>query len=162
MPKAITVLNLFDTFASREQYEKATGEECPTWDEKKPPKNWRDKGAKKSMTVNGKDFTVYSNAVVTGFADGALVRDTLGIETAEAKVVNIPQTGMANIPGAAALPVPVPMRELLDNEVPKQAFGGVIQIWTAEELATADVSFSQADRTKLEQILAGVNTLLAK
>ena len=161
MPKAITVLNLFDTYATREAYEKATGEECPTWDEKKPPKNWRDKGAKKSMTVNGKAYTTYQNAVVTGFdeATGQLKRDTLGIETAEAKVVNIPQTGMANIPGAAALPVPVPMRELLDNEVPKQAFGGVIQIWTAEELATADVSFSQADRTKLELILEIVRKL---
>ena len=157
MPKPLDTLSLFPntTYQSREEYEK-TGLPCPAWDALKPPKYWMDPGAQKAGVFGGIPMALYSR-IYAGYNDATQlpIWDQLFISVADAKVVNIPPTGTGNtnVPGADVPAVPVPVRELADDEVVKK-FGvmGIPMVYTASEMQTTDVGFTLGDRTLLERI----------
>lgn len=150
----ISVLNLFQTYASREAYEQSTGKTCPTWDPTRAPKAWEDPGAQQKLKVGTVAYTVYDRIFVGFDASGAPIFEPLGMPVAEAKTVNIAPTGpgSTNVPGASAPTVPCPLRELEDDEVLKPGFGNVPQVFRAAELVTVDTGFTQADRELLIKV----------
>lgn len=137
MPKPISSLNLFPTYATREAYEAATGQPCPSWDATRRPKSWLDPNAAKAFLVNGVPYAVYPN-IYAGFDQiiNSPLWDTLGLPVSEAKTVNIPPKGegQTNVPGADQPEVPCPCRSLADNEVIRLGFAAIPQVWTADEI----------------------------
>ena len=157
MSKPLSSLNLFPTYGSREEYTAKTGKPCPEWDGTKHPKIWEDPNAKKVFMVAGTQYTLYANTFVK--YDEVLhqpVWDQLGIPVDEAKTVNIPPkgTGQTNVPGADQPEIPCPMRLLADDEIIKPVFGGIPMVFTASELQSVEVGFSQDDRERLKRIAA--------
>lgn len=149
MPKAISELNLFPTFATREAYQKATGKPCPAWNPNLPPKSWEDPAALNSQD----DFIVYERVFVTMLDSGPKWK-RLFLPKAQAASVNIPPKGdgMTNVPGADVPEIPCPQRELRDDEVVKAGFGNVPMLYTSAELEAsrpAGQDFTVAEKQRL-------------
>lgn len=156
MPQPLSVLNLFATFATREEYEAKTGKPCPAWDPKRQPKAWEDPDAHKVLVVGQVSYMLYDRIFVALSPQGDPVWDSLGLPVGDAKTVNIPPRGegQTNVPGADQPEVPCPLRELADDEVLKAGFGNVPQVFKSAELVSIDVGFTQVDRDLLIKIAA--------
>jgi hypothetical protein len=107
---------------------------------------WADPDAKKAFVMGGVDYTIYSR-VYAGFTAGLPVWEQLVISVEDAKAVNIPPSDLK--PGERKQAVPVPMRELTDDEVVKLGFGAVPQVWTADEMQSAASVFTAAEKDLL-------------
>jgi hypothetical protein len=147
MPKPISILNLFPTYASREAYKAATGKEAPPWNPGLHPKAWEDPAALSAT----EDMVVYDLIFVKFDANQKPVFKKLFLSPAEAANVNIAPkgTGMTNVSGADAPEVLCPLRPLEDHEVLKPTFGDVPNVFEAIELVSVDTGFTMADREKL-------------
>jgi hypothetical protein len=146
MPQPITVLNLFPTRDKRQS------DDLP-YNPGRAPKYWADPDA----LTSDEDMVIYERVLV-GIKDGQPQWRRLFLAPYEAATYNIPPTGigMTNVPGADKPPVPVPMRELADDEVIKPGFGNVPVVWKASEIATPDQAsgFTGDDRALLKAIAA--------
>jgi len=144
MNHSISQLNLFPTYATREDFQAATLEEAPPWNPYRFPKNWFDPNAKTNpsrVIVYEHAFAVDANTgQVLENPDGTPKFDKLALSRDEAATVNIPPTGpgQTDVPGADQTPVPVPMRALAPNEVIVPGFGNVPELWTTDELQEKD------------------------
>ena len=153
MPQAISSLNRFPTYETREAYEAATGKPCPPFTGK-APKYWQDPDAKKAFMVGSIPYALYP-LIYAGFdqVTNQPIWDQLGIPVEEAKGVNIPPTGtgQTNVEGADLPAVRCPCRELKDNEVIKMAgVPAIPKVFTAEELeSTVDVGWKAAEKELL-------------
>jgi len=155
---SITNLYLFPTYATREDYEKATGQPAPEWNPYRQPKSWFDPNAKKSASRR----IVYEYALATDPETGALLFDEKGrpkldalvLDREEAATVNIPPKGlgMTNVPGADQPEVPVPMRALEPNEELFQDWGGIIMVRNTDLYPQLLVGFDASDRELLRKI----------
>jgi len=156
MPKTISILNLFPTYATREDYEARTGKPCPAWNPNRQPKVWEDPNARKVFVVGSVPHMLYDRVFLDFDANGLPIWDQLGLPVEEAKTVNIPPRGPGdtNIPGADKPEVKVPMRAPTDSEIVKGGFGNIPQVWSSAELVTVDTGFTQADRALLVKIAA--------
>jgi hypothetical protein len=153
----LSSLYRFETFQTREAYEAKTGQPCPPWDSRRPPKFWFDPAASASRMRN----ISYSPVLAIDEEgqpireDGKPVLDAISIPRDEAATVNIPPQG-TNIEGADVAAVPVPMRPLDDEE--ELAFdpfaGVVVRNKTLYADAKADGKFTAADRALLQRIAA--------
>lgn len=154
MPKGITALNLFQSFSTQLEYEKITGKLAPEWNPSRRPKNWFDPEA-----INAtEDMVVYDKCFI-GFDSNSNPKwRKLFLTPIEASTVNIPIKGnelsTTNIPGADQPSVPMPLRELADNEVLKPGFGNLPLLYTADEVAGIEVGFTQTDHDLLVKIAA--------
>jgi hypothetical protein len=157
----ISNLYLFPTYATREDYQAATGQEAPAWNPYRQPKSWFDPKAKESVSRR----VVYEYALAINEDTGALLRDANGLpyldalvlDRDEAATVNIPPKGpgMTNVPGADVPEVPVPMRALEPNEQLYFDWGSILMVKNTDlfEQSSGD-GFSQADRDLLKKIAA--------
>jgi hypothetical protein len=155
---AISNLYLFPTYATREEYKTATGQEAPEWNPYRQPKCWFDPNALQSTSRR----IIYEYALATDPDTGGTIFDEQGrpkldalvLDRDEAAAVNIPPkgTGMTNVPGADVPEVPVPMRALEPNEELFLDFGAVIVVRNKDLYAQIDVGFSASDRALLEKI----------
>ncbi len=155
---SITNLYLFPTYATREAYQAATGQEAPAWNPYRPPKSWFDPKARQSTSRR----VVYEYALATDPDTGANTYDEQGkprldalvLDRDEAATVNIPPKGlgMTNVPGAGVPEVPVPMRALEPNEELFVDFGGIIMVKNRNLYAQLDSGFYSTDRELLQKI----------
>jgi hypothetical protein len=159
----ISVLNAFPTYASREDYERATGQPAPAWNPQRQPKFWFDPKPKKMTTgPDGTPYTIYTNVFLGGFAeDQNPVFETLMLSLAEASAANIPPTGtgQTNVPGADAPAVPCPAKPLSSTQ--QIVRYGAFAIPTIRNLdvplpGDSAGGFSDADRTLLQAIAARI------
>ena len=158
---SITNLYLFPTYGTREDYQKATGQEAPPWNPYRQPKSWFDPKAKASTSRR----VVYECALSTNPDTGALLLDSNGkpqldalvLDRDEAGMVNIPPkgSGMTNVPGADVPEVPVPMRPLEANEELFFDFGNILLVKNKDLYAqVVEVGFMQSDRELLKKMAA--------
>jgi hypothetical protein len=153
----ITNLYLFPSYATPEDFEKATGQACPPWDPTRAPKHWYDpKPVKKFVGPGNIAYTSYDR-VWLGSRDAANnpVLDPLVISMDQAAAVNIAPTGpgTTNIPGADVPEVPAPMRALEPNEELFFDWGGILTVKNTELFSQlVEVGFSQHDRDLLAAI----------
>jgi len=153
----IANLYLFPTYATRDDFEKMTGQVCPPWNSARAPKYWSDpKPVKKFIGPGNIDYTSYDR-VWLGQRDAANnpVLEPLVIAVDQAAVVNIPPTGtgMTNVPGADVPAVPPPMRALEPNEELFFDFGGLLTVKNTDLYSQlVEVGFSQRDRDLLAAI----------
>jgi len=154
---SISNLYLFPVYATREEYQKATGQEAPAWNPYRQPKCWFDPKAKESASRR----LVYEYALAMDDegrflrdANGNPMLDALVLDRDEAGSVNIPPrgTGATNVPGADAAEVPVPMRALEPNEELFFDFGGIPTVRNKDLWEQYEVSFGLEDRTLLKKI----------
>ena len=166
MPQPISILNLYPTFSTRDDYTAKTGKPCPEWTPTKHPKAWEDLNAKKVFSVNGVDWTLYVRTFSAFDAEGNVVWEQVAMPVEEAKSVNIPPMGegQTNVPGADQTPVPCPMRLPTDGESIRPGFGNVPVVWTAAELDGLVKSgpFTQMDREQLGRVEAKCDIIIAK
>jgi hypothetical protein len=148
-------LYLFPYFSTREEYQRATGQEPPPWDPTRAPKYWFDPNAKNSRSRR----VVYERVIADPPAgpDGKPMLDALVLDRDEAATVNIPPkgTGFTNVPGADKPEVPVPLRELGPDEELAFGIGGTVvvrnkKLWA--ELEQGSGNFTAADRALLRAI----------
>lgn len=150
---------LFPRYQTREDYHKATRQEAPPFDERRAPKYWRDPIALQAPRNN----VVYGNVILMGprgtavvGSDGTPQLDALVLTRNEAAAVNIPPNG-ANVPGADAPEIPVPLRDLEPGMALEFGFGGVIRVRdTSVEELTGPGWFTAADRELLRKIAQAV------
>lgn len=149
---SIANLYLFPVYSTREEYEKATGEEAPPWNPYRQPKYWFDPAASQSPSRR----VVYNYALADppGGPDGKPMLDALVLDRDEAATVNIPPKGpgTTNTPGAGAPEVPCPMRPLAPNEELAFDFAGIIVVRNTDLWATLETGFSTGDRRLLQAI----------
>jgi hypothetical protein len=155
---SITNLYLFPTYATREDFQKATGLEAPPWNPYRQPKSWFDPNAKASPSRR----VVYENVFATDPDTGALLcdanqipkLDALVLDREEAATVNISPKGlgMTNVPGADAPEMPVPMRPLEPNEEFFRDFGSLIVVKNKDLFGQLESGFGQNDRELLQKI----------
>jgi len=114
---SISELYLFRVFGSREDYQRVTGEEPPAYDPNRPPKFWFDPKALTSTrrTIAYDPVLATTNEGVPFSDQGKPMLDILLLTKEEAASVNIwhNQSGQ---PQPHLPPVPVPLRELQENE----------------------------------------------
>ena len=155
---SISNLYLFPAYTTREDYQKATGQEPPPWNPYRQPKSWFDPQARSSASRR----VVYQYALATDpntnslpfDANGVPKLDALVLDREEAATVNIPPKGpgMTNIPGADVPEVPVPMRPLEPNEELCLDFGGIVVVKNKDLFAQLESGFGQKDRELLRAI----------
>ena len=155
---SITELYLFPSYATREDYKKATGQEAPAWNPYRQPKGWFDPEARKSTSRR----IVYERALSTNPDNGVPLFDSEGrpqldalvLDRDEAATVNIPPrgSGMTNVPGADQPAIPVPMRALEPNEELYRGFGGIIMVKNTDLFPKAEAGFGEEDRALLRRI----------
>jgi len=166
MPQPISSLNLFPTYATRDEYTAKTGQPCPEWTPTKHPKAWEDPNAKKSFSVGGVDWVLYARTFSGFDAEGNAVWEQVAMPVAEAKVVNIPPKGEGNtnVPGADQPEILCPMRLPTDGESIRPGFGNVPVVWTTAELDGLVKSgpFTELDRAQLGRIEAKCDTIIQK
>ena len=158
----ITVLNAFPTYATPEDYTRATGQPCPAWTLSKHPKYWFDPKPKKMTTgPDGTAYTMYTNSFLGNFdPDTQLpIFESLMLSLTEASTVNIPPTGTGetNVPGADANPVQCPSKPLTSTQ--QIVRYGVLQIPAVRNLdvplpSDDATNFTNADRALLQAIAA--------
>ena len=165
MPKTDSVqygidkLYLFPYYQTREQYQKATGHEPPTFNPARPPKHWFDPSADSSQRRN----IVYDRVIalsVTGSAmpdeNGKPMMEPMILVKRDAATVNLPLSGEtvtdATEPGPAA--VPVPLRDLEADEELVFTFAGLVAV--RKKGALEDGTFTAKDRTMLMAIAKAV------
>lgn len=121
-------LYLFPYYPTREDYQRATGQEPPPWNPYRQPKYWFDPAAKDSKSRR----VVYERVLADPPAgpDGKPMLDVLVLDREEAATVNIPPKGpgATNVPGADAPEVPVPLRPLEPDEELAFDFGGIVVV----------------------------------
>ena len=157
---SITNLYLFPAYGTREDYEKATGQEAPEWNPYRQPKSWFDPDARKSTSRR----IVYEYALATSPDSGVPLFDSQGrpqldalvLDRDEAATVNIPPKGlgMTNVPGADAPEVPVPMRALEPNEELYRDWAGIIMVKNKDYFPEPEAGFGEEDRRLLKNIAA--------
>lgn len=110
-------LYLFPEYNTREEYEKATGKECPPYDPTIPTKHWEDPEPR----ARGR-FVLYENVLATDEHNNIVVDDMgrpvfepISLTVAVAKTVNIPEKKAANEPGVKFVIQP-PCRRLEGDE----------------------------------------------
>jgi len=155
---SITHLYLFPAYATREEYQKATGQEPPAWNPYRQPKCWFDPQARQSTSRR----VVYERALATNPANGVPLFDSEGrpqldalvLDREEAATVNIPPRGMGmtNVPGADVPEVPVPMRALEPNEELYRDWAGIIMVRNKDFFPADAAGFGKQDRELLRQI----------
>jgi hypothetical protein len=149
---SISYLYLFPTYATREDYQKATGQEPPPWNPYRQPKHWFDPAAAESRSRR----VVYEYVIAEPPAgpDGKPALDVLVLDREEAATVNIPPTGpgTTNTPGAGAPDVPCPMRALEPNEELFFDFGSVIVVKNTDLYPQLEEGFTSEDRKLLKAI----------
>ncbi len=155
---SITNLYLFPTYGTREDFQKATGQEPPAWNPHRQPKTWFDPGARKSASRR----IVYERALATSpdtdrplfDSQGRPQLDALVLDREEAATVNIPPTGlgMTNVAGADVPEVPVPMRPLEPNEELYRDFAGIIMVRNKDFFPELEAGFGEKDRALLVKI----------
>jgi len=155
---SITNLYLFYTYATREEYQKATGQEPPPWNQYRQPKCWFDPNARQSTSRR----IVYEHALATNEENGVPLFDSQGrpqldalvLDREEAATVNIPPRGygMTNVPGADVPEVPTPMRALEPNEELFRDFAGIIMVKNTDLYFKAEAGFGEDDRGLLKKI----------
>lgn len=154
-------LYLFPLYATREQYEKATGQVCPPWKPYQQPKGWFDPNAAQSPSR----VIVYPRAFVLHEVTGVVLADpndktkpaidAIVLDRSVASSVNIPPKGegQTNVPGADQPSVPVPLRALADDEELYFGFGRTILL--RKKGQNLDVNtFTREDRELLQAIAA--------
>jgi hypothetical protein len=149
----IQELYLFPYFQTREDYKKAVGVEPPPFNSNRAPKYWFDPAAKdysRRSMVYGQSLVYYSNGSPMADAKGNPVLDVLVINRDEAASVNIPakHVGAANIAGADAPEVPMPLRPLEPNEELFFPFPGIVAV-RIKGTQEADRGFTEEDRAIL-------------
>jgi hypothetical protein len=155
---SITNLYLYPTYATREAYQAATGQEAPAWNPYRAPKSWFDPNARQSTSRR----VVYEYALATDpdtgansyDAQGRPMLDALVLDREEAATVNIAPkgTGMTNVPGAGVPEVPAPMRALEPTEELFVDFGGIIMVKNKDLYAQLESGFYSTDRVLLQKI----------
>jgi len=155
---SITNLYLFPTYATREDYQKATGQEPPAWNRYRQPKSWFDPNARQSTSRR----IVYDYALASDPGNGVPLIDSQGrpqldalvLDREEAATVNIPPKGlgMTNVPGADAPEVPAPLRALEPNEELFQDFAGIIMVKNTDLYPKSEKGFVEEDRALLKKI----------
>lgn len=114
----IGALYLFRVFQTREDFQRITGEVAPPYDPGRPPKFWYDPQAvsstRRTVAYDPVLATNQSGSPLVG-SDGKPMLDILLLSREEAASVNIwhDQSGQ---PRPQLPPVPVPLRELRDDE----------------------------------------------
>ncbi|MEN6537820.1 MAG: hypothetical protein ABFD89_29480 [Bryobacteraceae bacterium] len=162
-------LQLFQTFATPEEYQAVTGKQAP-WIPERPPKLWYDPRAEEQLAANPgtKKYKTYPFVLAVNEATGAALADISGkpyfdpdgliLPIAEAAIVNIPPN-LANIPAADVPAVQCPMRPLdEDEELAWGMIGGVVVVrnrllWGAQVVEAA-TTFMPSDRALLQAIAA--------
>lgn len=155
---SITNLYLFPTYATREEYQKATGQEAPPWNPYRQPKSWFDPNARSSPSRR----VVYDRALATdpdtggvvAGPDGQPMLDALVLDRDEAASVNIPAKGLGatNVPGAGRPGIPVPLRPLEPNEKLFFDFGGIVAVKNLDLFEQIESGFTNQDRSLLKAI----------
>ena len=154
---SITNLYLFPTYATREDYQKATGQEPPPWNPYRQPKCWFDPNARQRTSRR----IVYEHALATNDngvplfdSQGRPQLDALVLDREEAATVNIPPRGygMTNVPGADVPEVPAPMRALEPNEELFRDFAGIIMVKNTDLYPKSEAGFGDDDRGLLRKI----------
>lgn len=156
MPQAISILNIFPTYATREDYTARTGKPCPAWNSTRKPKSWEDSSAVQAT----EDMMVYDRIFLGMDGAGNPKWKRLFLVPGEAAIVNIPPTGpgMTNVPGADQPVIACPMRELAEDEIIKAGFGNLPVLWKASEIATQEIGWTAAEK---ELLLAAARRILA-
>jgi len=150
-------LYLFPTYATREEFREATGQEPPEWNPYRQPKSWFDPKAKNSATRKLVYEPVLATPPETGAVlaglDGKPAFDALVLDRDEAANVNIPPkgTGMTNVPGADQPEVPGPLRPLEPNEDLFFWFGRAVMVRNLD-LYEPPPGFLEQDRRLLKAI----------
>lgn len=149
-------LHLFPVYMSREEFKRATGQEPPPFDPKRPPKYWADPSALTSV----RPTVVYQQALVVKddgqplFIDGKPVLDILALPRMVAASVNIQPAGSSPDPMAGP-PVQVPLRDLFDDEVLEGGIiPGTVQVRNMSHPDSQPQGFTAADRAMLKAIAA--------
>ena len=163
LPKyGLDKLFLFPVYGTREEYQKATGQEAPPWDLSRPPKYWFDPAA----AGNARRSIIYDNVIAywpTGQPlrgpDGKPVLDSLLLSRAEAAAVNLPPF-LANVPGTEVPQVPIPLRALDADEELDFDFGGIIVVRNKKFADQKEVGFTIQDREILRAIARKLNVPL--
>lgn len=150
-------LHMFPVYSTRERYLKATGQEAPPFDPKRPPKFWFDPQA----TESGRRNVLYDTVIMLDHnnrplpdAHGNPQFEPLVLTAKEAASVNIPYQESANEEGSGVPPVPVPLREPDPDEEMFIDKAGVVSIRN-KKLWAQDASrnvFSAEDREVLRAI----------
>lgn len=153
-------LYLFPQYQTREEYQAATGKEPPPFDPTRPSQHWFDPEAAKST----KRVLVYERALAIdekGFPkrdeNGRPYLEPLVIPRTEAATVNIPYKKAANEPSSGLPDVPVPCRELHEDEELDFDFGGVVIVRNRNFADQAVVGYTVADRELLRAIARKLN-----
>jgi len=155
LPKyGIKSLYLFPYYQTREDYQKATGQEPPPWDARRAPKYWCDPKARESIRRN----VVYDLVLATSQSgsplagpDGKPTLDLLVLNKDEAATVNIPPNG-TNVPGADIPEIPCPLRPLDPGEELFFDIGGVVAVKNVPLYSALEVGFTAQDRLLLKAI----------
>lgn len=155
----ISELFLYPHYDTREKYRAETGMEPPPFDPSRPPKQWFDPKAAQST----KRTVVYENVLAVDErghalpgADGRPMLEAMVLRKEEAATVNIPLKLVANEPGTDALPVPVPLRALYeDEELAYDQFAGVVVL--NKKLMAEFVVYGKYDRDLLMAIARKLN-----
>lgn len=146
----------FPYYQTREDYQKATGQEPPKFDGSRPPKYWADPEAKNTARRNmvyDRVIAYYSNGSPASDENGNPQMEALVLNRDEAATVNIPPKGigMANIAGADRPEVPPPLRALHEDEELFFPFPGIVAVRIKGSLE-ADRGFTEEDRSLLQAI----------
>ena len=158
LPKyGLKSLYLFPYYQTREDYQKATGQEPPPWDARRAPKYWCDPKARESTRRNVVyDFVLATSQSGSPLAgpDGKPMLDLLVLTKDEAATVNIPPKGpgVANIPGSDLPEAPCPLRPLEPNEELFFDFGGVVTVKNVPLYSALETGFTAQDRLLLKAI----------
>ena len=156
----ISVLNAFPTYATADDYTRATGQPCPAWNPNRHPKSWLDPKPKKMTTgPDGTPYTMYLNSFLGNFdpEDQSPIFESLMLSIAEASTVNIAPTGtgQTNVPGADATPVPCPSKPLTSTQqIVRLGIGQVPVVRNIDVPLPSDNAggFTDADRALLQAI----------
>lgn len=147
-------LYLFPYYQTREDYQRATGQEPPPWDPNRAPKHWFDPNAAQSARRS----VIYENVLAlsdTGSPlvspDGKPMLDVLVLSKEEAATVNIPPLG-TNVPGADRPEIPCPLRALDPDEELFFDFGGVVAVKNRKLFSQLETGFTADDRALLRAI----------
>lgn len=153
-------LYLFPVYQTRADYKAATGKEPPPFDPTRPSQHWFDPEASKSP----KRILVYDRALAIdekGYpkrdANGKPYLEPLVLPKTEASTVNIPYKEAANEPSSGLPDVPVPCRELHDDEELDFDFGGVVIVRNKNFADQTVVGYTAADRELLRAIARKLN-----
>jgi hypothetical protein len=152
----LDALYLFPRYQTRDAYHEATGKEAPEFNPLLNPKYWEDPDALKLALRN----KLYDRVIALNdlgkpvhSPDDTPMIEPLMLPKAQAAVVNIPPLG-ANVAGADAYEVPVPLRELKPYEKLVFRFPGFIAVQdTRVPVPAAAGDFTEADRALLERIV---------